>query len=530
MAFTFETSGNNTFLVYAVGQGDVLDTMTLGMITNNRIPGLIPVLYTQMNRDCFLKYNVTARVTVKQFFSGVVNRRRLLGVFSGVTAALAAAEEYMIDYHSLLLDVEHVYADVSSCRADVVCLPLVSEAGPADIGMFFKNIMFSTQFDQTENCDYVARIINYLNAAPVFAVEDFRRLLEELQGGTGAVAQSSPSAASNPVPRQRTLPVQVKVPETPPRAAAPPQPVTNVSADKGLAVPGQDREGGFVTPAPARGNSAEKPVSQPVQEKEISMFYLLQHYNKENAAAYKAQKEARKKGGKVLSTAQESGSGFAVPGQDTGSWAEEPRHSPMPSAGPQTPQNPQYQAPQSMQSQPQQPPAQPQMQIHSAQPKMPLSGAQSPAQQYQAVPQASRSLAFSVEDNFGDTVVMGADVFGEDTVVMGESMAASAIRPYLLRSGNNERILIDKPFFRIGKERNYVDYCVGGNATVSRSHADIISRGGQYFIVDNNSTNHTFVNGEMIPSNAEIPLAHGTKIRLSNEEFEFFTYGWESER
>ncbi len=138
MAFTFETSGNNTFLVYAVEQGDVLDTMTLGMITNNRIPGLIPVLYTQMNRDCFLKYNVTARVTVKQFFSGVVNRRRLLGVFSGVTAALAAAEEYMIDYHSLLLDVEHVYADVSSCRADVVCLPLVSEAGPADIGMFWR--------------------------------------------------------------------------------------------------------------------------------------------------------------------------------------------------------------------------------------------------------------------------------------------------------------------------------------------------------------------------------------------------------
>ena len=132
--------------------------------------------------------------------------------------------------------------------------------------------------------------------------------------------------------------------------------------------------------------------------------------------------------------------------------------------------------------------------------------------------------SFSGDDNFGNTVVMGADGYGEDTVVIGESMAASAIQPYLRRSSNNEKILLDKPIFRIGKERSYVDYCISGNPTISRSHADIIGRNGQFFIVDNNSTNHTYVNGEMIPSNTEIPLSHGTKIRLSNEDFEFLTF------
>ena len=78
--------------------------------------------------------------------------------------------------------------------------------------------------------------------------------------------------------------------------------------------------------------------------------------------------------------------------------------------------------------------------------------------------------------------------------------------------------------FHIGKERSYVDYCISGNPTISRSHADIINKNGQFYIVDNNSTNHTYVNGEMIPSNTEIPLSHGAKIRLSNEEFEFKTY------
>ena len=102
MTFTFETNGNSTFLVYAMGQEEKLDTMTLGMITKNKIPGMASVLFTQRNAERFLKYNVTARVTVRQFFSGTVSRRRLLGIFASIAAALSAAEEYMIDPRSLL--------------------------------------------------------------------------------------------------------------------------------------------------------------------------------------------------------------------------------------------------------------------------------------------------------------------------------------------------------------------------------------------------------------------------------------------
>lgn len=550
MAFTFETSGNNTFLVYAIQEEDVLDTMTLGMITNNRIPGMASVLYTQMNRDCFLKYNVTAKVTVAQFFSGVVNKRRLLGVFTSVSAALAAAEEYMIDGSSMLLDTDYVYADVSTCKAEVICLPVIREAGAADIGMFFKNIMFSTQFDQTENCDYVARIINYLNSTPVFVVGDFLHLLEELQGmgnpsasnGTQALQPKQPQSfpgpqvnaaaqpqqsapapqvqamaqpQSAPAPQVQAMaqpqPVpapQVQVPAQPqqsvpaPQVQTPAQPRQSVSAPvkrgnpaaagRGFAVPGQGGDGGFAVPGQGsaagtagvdRQAGAEKSqkkvpkeVQQPNAEKEMSMLYLLQHYNKENAAAYKAQKEAKKKGGKASS-------------------------------------QPQFQQP------PAQAQIQPQIQPGVQQPGRQLSPVQTGVQ-----PQQPPVQSVSGSDNFGDTVVMGADGYGEDTVVIGEVIAASAIKPYLRRNSNNEKILLDKPIFHIGKERSYVDYCISGNATISRSHADIIDRNGQFFIVDNNSTNHTYVNGEMIPSNTEIPLSHGTRIRLSNEEFEFLTF------
>ena len=94
-------------------------------------------------------------------------------------------------------------------------------------------------------------------------------------------------------------------------------------------------------------------------------------------------------------------------------------------------------------------------------------------------------------------------------------------QPYLVRMRNNEKIPLDKPVFRIGKEKSYVDYFIGDNAAISRSHANVMNRDGNYFVVDTNSTNHTYVNGVMISSNQEIPLSHGTKIRFANEEFEF---------
>lgn len=71
-------------------------------------------------------------------------------------------------------------------------------------------------------------------------------------------------------------------------------------------------------------------------------------------------------------------------------------------------------------------------------------------------------------------------------------------------------------------------YCsigqIGDNTAVSRSHANFITRDGEYFVVDTNSTNHTFVNGQMTQSNSEVKISPGDTIRLGNEDFEFKIY------
>jgi pSer/pThr/pTyr-binding forkhead associated (FHA) protein len=90
-----------------------------------------------------------------------------------------------------------------------------------------------------------------------------------------------------------------------------------------------------------------------------------------------------------------------------------------------------------------------------------------------------------------------------------------------LRVLTNEVISINKPVFRVGKERSYVDYFVNNNNAVSRSHADIITRGKNCFVMDLNSKNGTYINNQPIPAQMERQLKNGDTLRLGNEEFIF---------
>lgn len=54
---------------------------------------------------------------------------------------------------------------------------------------------------------------------------------------------------------------------------------------------------------------------------------------------------------------------------------------------------------------------------------------------------------------------------------------------------------------------------------VSKEHADIIESDGSYFIIDKNSSNGTFVNGQIVDSNIE--LLNGDIIEIGDYKIEF---------
>lgn len=91
----------------------------------------------------------------------------------------------------------------------------------------------------------------------------------------------------------------------------------------------------------------------------------------------------------------------------------------------------------------------------------------------------------------------------------------------LTRKTTNEVIDLNKPVFRIGKEKSYVDYFVANNNAISRSHADIITRENKYYVYDLNSTNHTYINNKVLDVKVETPIYDGDILRMANEEFIF---------
>ena len=500
----YEHQGPSTYLTYELEPEDVVDSMSLGMLMNNRIPGFVPTVFTQIDHIKQIKYDVTARVPADQYLLGTVNRKRLLGVFRGIMQAYLSAEDYMIAPESIQLSLDSIFANVVSGETALICMPIVKDSknGPIDIKEFLKEILFSAQYDEREDQSYVAKLMSYLNGVPVFSAKEFMDLLDYIA-----------KDAVNQVESAKRMEVAATEPheERPISAPEPLQPILPHPEEK------------TVQPKAEENNPAQQ----------ISLFYLLQHYNKENAAAYKAQKEKKKQEKKDL--AEEKGrkreakqtavpsQNFAVPGQKED--ASEEKSEPALVGGisasipdkPVQPIQPIRPIPKIQSVSPVQKPEQVRRQEMNL--EVPCAPSESAARQY--TPSFPEKGILTSEDM---STVYFCEENQDETVLLGQEVPARRLIPFLLRKRTQEKISVAKPVFRIGRDADYNDYVIPENRYIGHSHCHILSRDGEYFLMDDNSKNRTRVNGEVIPAGVEIKIAHGYVIKIADEEFEFRLY------
>lgn len=108
---------------------------------------------------------------------------------------------------------------------------------------------------------------------------------------------------------------------------------------------------------------------------------------------------------------------------------------------------------------------------------------------------------------------------GETSVL--RQMQYNNIVPYLVRVRTNELIPIEKKQFVVGKSSD-CDYQVSDNKKISRRHCTFRISNGECYICDNESTNHTYVNGKLIQSNFDVMLNNDDYIRMADEEFKYW--------
>lgn len=97
-----------------------------------------------------------------------------------------------------------------------------------------------------------------------------------------------------------------------------------------------------------------------------------------------------------------------------------------------------------------------------------------------------------------------------------QKQAASQMPPrgvlYFVQT--QQSVTVDKDEFRIGKNAGMSDYVITNNSSVSRQHAVIQRRNGQFFVTDLGSTNGTFVNEKRI--SGTVQLQDGDNIRYAD--------------
>lgn len=115
----------------------------------------------------------------------------------------------------------------------------------------------------------------------------------------------------------------------------------------------------------------------------------------------------------------------------------------------------------------------------------------------------------------------GTTVLSDDGISVQQMQPVNYHFASLTRQVTGEKIELGKPSFVLGKNPEKSDYAVAGNTNISRVHAVITTRNGRYYVMDQNSTNGTFINGRIIKAGQETEILPGDCLMLANEEFIF---------
>lgn len=359
---------------YLLKSNDRIDNLTLGMMVNNDIEGFLPVQPVQVENDRYFRYDITGLVTMKEYLGEYVKKDRLLKVFYGIANTIRESSEYMINWTSFSLERKEIYVNPENGDVRLLCLPLLTVINDGNICNFFKNVLFSSQFDLDENGDYVGKLITFLNPKS-YTLDKFIYELEDMLG---------------------------------------------------------------------------------LEHKEV-----VEEEDEEDTTV-EAETEEDKSDADVEKEPAEDTEQEAANDDDT-----------------------------------------------EIQPEL-----------EENIAETSDEV---IDEKVTEETIETDEVSGKDaeTEEVTPTVSKPEIEPYLIRLSNNQEIKIDKDSFYIGKDEKNVDYCISDNLAIDDKHAYIIRHGKEYFVVDNNSKNHTYLNRVLIGTDEEIFIPHGAQLRFADEDFEF---------
>lgn len=537
VSFKVRNIGSEKYLSYILNDDCEFDEELLDYLEENKIPELIDIIYEEDNENDYLTYNVTGRTTVDALLSNTVNAEKILGIVRGVASGIVNLRDLGIPASYVILHKGFTYVNPVTYDVGMLCVPVEADANiNAEFRTFVKDILTSVKYDDSEDCNYVARLLNLLNTDK-FTVRNFYSQLTELMESAGmqveekfldidgdiSVSQStvdtSPDTSMDDLPEYK----DVSFGEDDGSEEEDDTVADVDSLFKDLTFDDSEKQ--------EEGKSVSDGIDMSVFDD--SVFDDLETENVDDDSDYT---EALTSDVEVPEPQEpKTQSSLTEVAQTTDGVMEvelerQEEQIPVLISTDEVMDNP---------------PVVKNIKINRAKiiQKAVVDAEESridnPTEQITA-PQYMNGEAVEPETNMdpvtskveteekkgtGSTVELTG---GMNVVKDSDSEVAAAVSkgvpkamPYIVRVNTGERVMINKAVFKIGKAGRGVDYHVGGNGAISKVHIIIYQREDGCYLKDNKTTNGTYLNGQRLDDNGEMKLSNDAMISIGGEDFIF---------
>ena len=535
-----------TLVEYQLGVADVYDDRVSDKVA--QLGNIIPFQYKDEDGKRSIVSYVHHDTSLEVMLRQTLKKADVLAILKGLLCAFEiGAAGVQICY--LVRDLNYIYVDPESKAVKCIMVPVKQDPlGQSDIPDFFRNIVSHMRFDEADKDDYVARILTLINTDH-YSNMKLKGLVDAEMEKLGlfytrdeGLKKEADTTAAPEVQNQNVKVNRVGVmnnmrPQGMPAMGQPVPPMGRQPMGQPVPPMGRQPMGQPVPPMggqpmmgqpvpPMNGQPMGQPVppmgGQPMGQPIPPMGQMPKpEMPKPQAPAPEAPKPEMPKPEMPKPQAP-------VP--------EAPKPE-MPKPEMPKPQAPAPEAPKPEMPKPEMPkPQAPALEAPKPEiPKPEMPKPQMPPMGQRPAMGGQPMMGQPVPPMGGQRPPMGQPMMGQPMVgqmprpqapqmqngnLMGQLGGARPI-PHFVRKSTGEIINITKPEFIIGKSKTKADYAIENNSAISREHCIVIQRDGVNYIKDNNSTNHTYVNGVELQPGKEVLLKHKTEVRLGDEEFTF---------
>lgn len=556
--FKVRNIGSEKYLSYVLDDDCDFDEELLDYLEDNKIGELIDIIYEEDDENDYFTYNITDRVTVDTLFKDKVNAEKLLGVIRGIATSIVNLRDLGIPISYIILHRGFTYVNPVTYDVKLICLPVESGASMnAEFRHFAKNLIVNAQYDTTEDCNYIAKVLNLLNVEK-FTIRAFAGELTELMESAGMDVEEA----------FVDLDGGIEVSQSANAVVDEGNGIDDLPEFKDVAFDEEDDDGlDMYEEEPTEANTIFKDLDLDAEEPYDGETETLTSGEPVAAGVGSVNMDAFDDSAleelKIDDTLEEYPDDEVASEEEAAAEPELDLEDIIPEIKPvkiqpkveeiahtaegvtevapvaETEDKPVLIDTTEIDDLIDHPPVMKSIKINRAKiiqravneleddkienptENIIASGLDSDAEPETNMDPATIPEAGN-DDETGSTVELTAGMnVVPDTEEDNKASNAPKAMPYIVRVNTGERVMINKAVFKIGKANRGVDFTISGNGAVSRVHAIIYQREDGCYLKDNKTTNSTYVNGQKLAENQEVLLKNDSEIVLGDEDFIF---------